>query len=114
MTLAQELEQFIGTEHYYKVVPFNKFSITDGVKYFADNGGAYWAVHEILATATALNVEMLVATITSKDEKAIIEYQDGNCNKFDFAMAKYPYTDLEEGVYRFYIMDNVMLLPSEY
>lgn len=114
MTLVQELQQFIGSEHLYRVSPFNKYSITDGVKYFADNGGAYWAVHDILATAVALQKEMLVAIVTSKDEQAIIEYEDGDCNKLEFATAKYPYTDLQEGTYKFYVMDNVLLLPSEY
>lgn len=114
MSLKQDLEQFIGTEHWYRVSPFTKYAITDGVKYFADNGGAYWAVHDILATAVALKQEMLVAKVTSNNQQATIEYEDGNGNKLEFATSKYPYTDLQEGVYRFYVMDGVMLLPSEY
>ena len=114
MSLKQELEQFTGTEHWYRVQPFTKFAITDGVKHFADKGGAYWAVHDILATATALQKQMLLVTVTSKDEEAVIEYEDGDCNKLEFATSRYPYTDLQEGVYKFYVMDGVMLLPSEY
>lgn len=113
MTLKQELEQFYGTENWYRVPPF-QILITDGVKHFVEKGEASWAVSDILATATALKQQMLVAVVTSKDGKAIIEYEDGNYNKFEFATAKYPHTDLEEGVYRFYVMDGVMLLPSEY
>jgi hypothetical protein len=114
MSLANDLEQFYGTEKWYKVNPFTNIVITDGVKYFADKGGAYWAVDDILITVQTLQLPFTVATVTSKDGKAEITYEDGNGNVRNDITAKYPFTDLEEGEYKFYITDGVMLLPSEY
>lgn len=114
MSLKQDLEQFTGTERWHKVFPFSSILITDGVKYFADKGEAYWAVCDILATATALKEDFLLAKVISENGKAVIEYEDGDYNKIEYATAKYPRTDLEAGVYKFYITDGIMLLPSEY
>ena len=38
--LLDELRNFYGTEHYYRHMP--GLVITDGVKFLADNAGAYW------------------------------------------------------------------------
>ncbi|MCA1991143.1 MAG: hypothetical protein LDL41_03725 [Coleofasciculus sp. S288] len=43
MTLNQsDLAQFIGTTTYYQHRPFSNFYYTDGVKYVAEQGQAYW------------------------------------------------------------------------
>ena len=39
-------------------------------------------------------------------------YYDGNGNIY--AKKHIAHTDLEKGKYKFYLMDNVLLLPSEY
>lgn len=111
MTLQQDLQQFIGTEHWYKV-PLSSICITDGVKYFADKGGAYWAVDDIVATSMILDQPFLSVKVISKDSKATIIYEDGNYKKL--RERNYPFTDLPDGTYEFYVTDNVMLLTSEY
>jgi hypothetical protein len=40
MSLMSELEQFTGTQHYYKIHPSTV--LTDGAKYLADKGECYW------------------------------------------------------------------------
>jgi len=114
MTLQQDLKQFTGSERLYITNRFEFMRITDGVKYFADKGGAYWAVTDILATAIMLREQFLVAKVVSKDNKAVITYEDGDCNKIQHATQEYGWTDLPEGEYKFYVIDGVMLLPSEY
>lgn len=114
MTLAQELEQFIGTEHWYRILPKCPLMITDGVKYFADKGEAYWAVTDILLTAQIVKLPFLLAKVICKDCTAKIVYEDGDGRELPDISTQYPTTDLEQGVYKFYIVDDVMLLPSEY
>ena len=40
-----ELNQFIGTEHYYRHLL--GFNYTDGVKFMAERGKAYWLIDAI-------------------------------------------------------------------
>lgn len=42
---AQELPQFIGTEHYYRIAP--NAVLTDGMHYLADKAGAFWLVTDV-------------------------------------------------------------------
>lgn len=112
MTLAKDLEQFTGTENYYKASPWTPIVITDGVKYFADKGGAWWAVDDILINATPLNKSFLSVEVESKDNKATITYSDGDYNVL--LKHEYPITDLENGTYKFFITNYVMMLTSEY
>lgn len=113
MSLQDKLNGFYGTEAYHKV-NLTPFVVTDGVFYFAQTGEAFWAVDEICTNAMELQRKepFLAVKLTSKDNKAELVFDDGNYNvlrKID-----YPYTDLEEGEYKFYVTNGVVLLPSEY
>jgi hypothetical protein len=44
-TLSQNLQQFCGTEQYYK--HWLGFSYTDGVKYLAENAQCFWLIDAI-------------------------------------------------------------------
>lgn len=119
MTLAEKLEQFYGTESYYRFNPFISTVATDGVIYFAREGNALWAITEMCCMRMKLieqrkitSNEWLFFTLTSKNGKADIVVDDGNGNIY--AKKHIAYTDLKEGEYKFYLMDNVLLLPSEY
>ena len=119
MTLVEQLEQFYGTESYHRFSPLINVVATDGVIYFAKEGNAFWALTEMCCMRMRLIEkrkiqpnEWLFYTITSKGGKADIAIDDGNGNTY--AKKHIAYTDLEEGVYKFYLMDNVLLLPSEY
>ena len=112
MTLAQELHQFIGTEHWYKVHPLSNITITDGVKYFADKGEAYWAVTDIISVCDSCKLPFICIEIVSEKGSATITYSDGD--EKPFMQQTYPHTDLEQGTYKFYCTDRVLLLASEY
>lgn len=117
--LVEQLEQFYGTECYHRFNMFFKTVATDGVIYFAEHGQAFWALDEMCIMRMKLiekgkiqPSEWLFYTITSKNGKADIVCDDGNGN--EYAKKHIAYTDLEAGTYKFYLMDNVLLLPSEY
>jgi hypothetical protein len=44
-----DLEQFTGSENWYRHSLFRQFLYTDGVQYAAEKGGAYWLIDKILA-----------------------------------------------------------------
>lgn len=116
--LVSELEQYYGTEHYYKAHPFSQMVITDGVKAFAEKCSCFWAIDEVALANRAL---------MSKDSFVVIKF---NVSKTGMnTMTAQQDTDqpiiwqkkikdvckcIPQGEYKFYLIDNVMLLPSEY
>ena len=112
MSLQDDLQGFCGTEYWYKLNPFVNILATDGVKFFADKGKAYWAVDDMMLTAKDLKQSFLEIKIESKDGKAVITYTDGN--EKVLKEDKYSYTDLEQGNYKFYVTNNVIMVTSEY
>ena len=109
-----DLSGFTGTEHYYK----DQFGVllTDGSKYFAEAGKAYWAISDMIVICKihkkVKDVGFVSINLSVKDEKAVITYGDGN--GVELFSQKYEYTDLEAGDYGFYFADNTLLLKGEY
>lgn len=112
MTLQQDLLNFYGTEHWYRVHPLSPIVITDGVKYFAEKGDAFWAVTDIILMAHKLKQPFLSVKINSNGNKADIVYEDGDCSVLK--KQHYAHTDLEKGEYTFFVTDNVLMLVGEY
>lgn len=111
--LEEDLRQFIGTTMYHRltILPLN---CTDGVAYFAQKAEAYWLVDEIALTYYYKGLkdnQFIVIKVEAKDNKADVEYSDGN----DKVLHKehYDFTDLD-GSYKFYLTNNVLMLPMEY
>jgi hypothetical protein len=46
MLTKADLDQFIGTQNYYRTM-LPRFVFTDGVKFMADEAGAYWLIDAI-------------------------------------------------------------------
>lgn len=133
-----DLNQFTGTECWYRhnvirsvflsesgvqlFIPGGQGLIrsvlfTDGVKYVADTGGAYWLLDEI---ALAQNFEKKLAKekfqlwklIVAKDSTALLVCEDGNGRKL--LSKKIPFTDFPLDELSFFYTNNTILLPSEY
>lgn len=111
------LSRFTGTERWYRHGLACDVLFTDGAKYVADQGGAYWLLDAI---ALAQRGDQRVAaaafqlwTLTVRpDRTATLTCVDGNCNpvfRKDLA-----YTDFPLDEVKLYFTDNVILLPSEY
>lgn len=110
--LRNNLEQFWGTEHYFNN-PLIKYKYTDGVKYFAEHAGAYWLLQEINGCYVKLgSLSFLNIIVKSNKNKADIIIDDGN----DKVLTKkhISFTDLPEGEWQFFLMNNVLMIPSEY
>lgn len=115
MNLKNELAQFYGTEHYYKHM-FGGMVYTDGVKYFAENagGGAYWFLDIIATEVMQLHKTQPFNSIhlISGGHNATLTVDDGNDNKLWSKIIHI--TDCPEGDWQFYLIDKVLMLPSEY
>lgn len=114
--LENGLTNFYGTENYYSHPLASRMLCTDGVRFFAENagGGAHWWL-DIVATEVfpLLQVEpFIVTSLVAQDNKAYLFATDGNDNviwerKIDF-------TDCPDGEWKFFLVDNVLMIPSEY
>ena len=110
--LKENLEQFIGTEHYHKLGVYKTLA-TDGVFYFCKTAEAFWLFDEIAHFVTYKTEEPFVTVIAeSNGRKGRITFEDGNCNKI--GSKELDYTDLPEGKWKFFVVDNIVMLPSEY
>lgn len=114
--LKDELKQFYGTEHYYKVTDL--IMITDGIKYFADKTEAFELILDIAVnkvTMEKLKYERLIVIKTHRnnDNKIVATYEDGNGN----ILHEYTYPNLklpDDGKFTIWMELNVILLPSEH
>jgi len=111
------LSQFYGSENFYKVCIFSKGVVTDGVKYFADEAGAYWFLDIVATEIEPLLVreEFIAITLRIEVGKAFITATDGNDG--DLFKKFIPFTDCPEGDYNFFLQKAeriVLMLTSEY
>jgi len=88
---------------------------TQGVRYVAETGGAYWLIDEIAfaqakAAVKAEEFQHWVLTVNA-DQTAQLHCTDGN-DKTVF-MKEIEYTDFPLDKISFYFTNTVLLLPSE-
>lgn len=117
ITLQSELQQFTGTEQYYYSPFYRWMKYTDGVKFFAENagGGAYWLLDIIGTEFRRLFDEhgfLVIELRVHDNESCDLVVEDGNYNEL-FAR-KISFTDCPQGVWRFFLQGNVLMLTSEY
>jgi hypothetical protein len=110
-----DLSQFCGTEQYHKTFIFNpNLKHTDGVQYFAEQAGAFGFL-DIVATEIypfSDKYPFMTIYLTVKDGKAEIIVQDGDVSRL--FQRQIEFTDCPDGVYEFFLTDDVLMLCSEY
>ena len=110
-----DLSQFYGTENYYKTFVFSpNLKHTDGVQYFAETAGAFWFL-DIVATEIypfSDKYPFMTIYLTARDGKAEIIVQDGDISRV--MQKQIEFTDCPDGVYSFFLVDDVLMLCSEY
>ena len=107
------LEQFTGTEHYYKYLFGIK--LTDGVKYLAEVAKCFWLL-DIIASwqleAKVKGQEFQVWKLQRCAEAWLVVCEDGNNNELCRQVVEY--SDFEYESAEVWLINGVMLLPSEY
>lgn len=113
---AEDLCQFIGTETWYRHGLVASITFTEGAKYVADRGGAYWLLDEIALAQkfnTAVGAEPFqVWKLVVTQSTGVLTCDDGD-NHVVYTKP-IPFTDFPLSEIRFYFVDNVILLPDEY
>ena len=111
------LAQFTGSEHWYRHGLVREILFTDGAKYVADAGGAWWLLDEI---AIAQRFEKAVAgeefqvwkLTVNPDRTAKLVCEDGNG---DTVFEKpIPYTDFPVEGIGLWFENSTIYLPSEH
>lgn len=109
--LAQDLAHFTGSEHWYRHPLRRSHTYTDGVKFLADNAGAYWLIDKIIVTAPADPFQVWNLTVND-DRSATLNLTDGDGDVLD--VQNIEFTDFPLPEITLWLVDNVLLLPSEY
>jgi hypothetical protein len=122
----RELQQFTGTENWYRHALVRNVTFTDGAKYLADHAGAYWLL-DIIAMAQPQTAELVNELFqawrltVNANASASVVCTDGN-DKELYRQA-IPYTDFPLPEITLYCcrdavlgygVDWVILLPREY
>ena len=114
--LINGLDHFYGSEIFYYQPMYSQYRYTEGVKYLAENAGAYWLLDYIFSNQSEPSIkaeEFQVWEIAlGNDSNAVIRVEDGNKNKvkhFDLT-----FTDFPLDKYSLWFVNGTLLLPSEY
>lgn len=112
-----DLSQFTGSEKWYQHSFNRQVTFTDGAKYVADQGGAYWLLDEIVLAQrfvahVAAEVFQVWKLTVHSDHTAVLTCEDGNAN---IVLVKpLAYTDFPLREVTLYFTNNVIYLPSEH
>lgn len=113
-TILNELPNFYGTEQYYVI--HNKFVITDGAKFIADECGAYWLMDMIWSWMANHKDNFSVATLLKRESDWHFKLDDGNGNIW--AEQVIPYSDFPLDGIKLYVVESEMgwcvMLTGEY
>lgn len=115
-TLKQEdLGHFTGSETLWRHVLRPNMFYTDGVKYVAQAGEAYWLLDVIVSAQMLRRVkreEFQVWGFKVDGSSGVIVADDGNGK--ELFIQEIPFTDFPLPEIKFYVRDHVVMLPSEY
>ena len=112
-----DLRQFTGTEQWHRHSFVHTLLYTDGVKYVAEKGGAYWLIDDIAFAQrrykrVAAEAFQLWRLRVHPDRTATLTCVDGNGHAvFTKTLT---FTDFPLAEITLYCTNGVILLPSEY
>lgn len=113
--ILSDLENFNGTENYFKI-PLSKFKHTDGINYLIEKCGCGWLISDtaIYLSMIKEKYDFLVLSVkVAEDKSCLVELKEDTDLKPIYSK-KYAYTDFPLKEFEFYIVNDVMLLKSEY
>ena len=110
-----DLMQFTGTTRWYRHALMRDVIYTDGAKYVADAGEAYWLLDAIASWQLDRKVkaeEFQAWQLKVEDNKGVLTCDDGNGRIV--ARQEIEYTDFPLPEITLYYANNTIHLPSEY
>jgi hypothetical protein len=115
--LSLNLEQFIGTEQWWKHwLPGLVY--TDGVKYLAEQAGAHWLIDVVASYRRKEPFQIWELKVCPSPEngtsRAATVTMIEDTDQPELVRQEIPYTDFPLDYIKLYLIDGVLLLPSEY
>jgi hypothetical protein len=115
--MKSDLSQFSGSENWYRHGINRKVLFTDGAKYIADEGGAYWLLDEIAIIqphnkAVAAEEFQVWKLIVRPDRTATLTCDDGN-GRIVYTK-EIEFTDFPLDTITLWFANNTIYLPSEH
>ena len=113
LALKRELAGHSGTSQYWKGAL--TLDYTDGVKNLHETAKCYWLIQDIsiVSKMKFRNVPFQVWELRVKDMVGELTMK-GDSGKPVKYRQRYSYTDFPEGTFELWVIDGVMILPSEY
>lgn len=106
-----DLDQFTGTEQYHQHW-MRQIVYTDGVKYMADAGGAYWLIDVVASYQRKEPFQIWELKV--KPNKSCVVTMREDTGEPAKVRQEIPHTDFPLESIKLYLIDGVLLLPSEY
>jgi hypothetical protein len=105
------LDMFTGTEHYHKFTKLG-YVCTDGVLTLAQEAKCFWLLDAIVSYQGQgkLSSEFQVWTLSVFDRKGVLTGTDEQ----ETISQEIPFTDFPLETVKLYLINDVLLLPSEY
>jgi hypothetical protein len=115
--LKSSLSHFTGTARYIRD-PFTGLLHTDGIEHLAQRAEAHWLVSDIGAVfryhPKVKGIPFQLWTlIVDDDNKAVLTCRE-DCDMPVIYEQRYKYTDFPVGTWKMYLIDGVLMVPSEY
>jgi hypothetical protein len=115
--IKSDLSQFNGSENWYRHGINRNVLFTDGAKYIADEGGAYWLLDEIAIIqphnkAVAAEEFQVWKLTVRPDRTASLVCSDGNDHIV--YTQHIPFTDFPIEEITLWFTNNTIYLPSEH
>ena len=114
-TLKTELKHYGGADIFYRNPLFRGYVYTEGVKYLAEQAGAYWLIDYILSHQLEPKLKkqpFQVWKMTVQDDSAAVTVEDGNDNIITSLTIEFTDFPLEEMT--LWLVEKTLMLPSEY
>src|SRR5258705_12313698 len=109
---TSDLRQFTGSETWYMHWCNPRITFTDGVKYVAQHGGAFWLIDAIVFRQDVPAVKATRSQfwkLAVANKSAILSCEDGNGDVVYTQVIDF--TDFPLPEIKIWFMDNVLLLP---
>jgi len=119
MLKAEDLEKFGGTEHWFRHQLIRNVLYTDGAKYVADEGGAYWLIDAIASYQLKRKEPFQVWNLVVNPDKSAVLTMKEDSDQPILVKQDIRYTDFPLPKIEIWAVNNgdgnvVILLPSEY
>lgn len=108
--LKAALRQFTGTEHYYRTL-FGRH--TDGVQFLACEAGAFWLVDAIFSHRRREPFQVWRLAVDLEQKTCVLTMQE-DTGQPELVRQEIPYTDFPMAEIELWLIDGVLILPSEY